>query len=308
MPRISVNQMTTYRWSLDEDVAHYQSAGVAGIGVWRRKLSDFGNERGAMLLRDSGLAVTSLSYAGDFTGAGGQSFDDSMDDAYDALRLAAQIEAGCLVVMTGSRAGHTRSHARQLVCDALHDLGDSGRALGVQIAVQPMHCQPLGRWTFLTTLEATLDLVTRCNHSQVGMVLDTFHLGREATLCQRMPELAPWVKIAAVCDALRSPRSDDDRCPPGDGILPVGDILRALDECNYQGWYDLQLFGSDCWKSDYRQLIADARHGLQAICPNVFVSRPAAAAGMLATSANSNGNESHPDVVEPVTIERAQPL
>ncbi len=39
MSRLSINELTTYRWSFEEDVNHYHQAGVAGIGVWRQKLA-----------------------------------------------------------------------------------------------------------------------------------------------------------------------------------------------------------------------------------------------------------------------------
>ena len=64
MPRLSMNEMTTFRWSFEEDVQRYREAGYPAIGVWRQKLADFGEERGIELLRDSGLAVSNLMWAG----------------------------------------------------------------------------------------------------------------------------------------------------------------------------------------------------------------------------------------------------
>ncbi len=49
MARLSMNEMTTYRWSFEEDVAHYQSAGITAMGVWRQKLSDYGEEKGSSI-------------------------------------------------------------------------------------------------------------------------------------------------------------------------------------------------------------------------------------------------------------------
>ena len=68
MARLSINELTTYRWSFEEDVAAFQSAGVPAIGVWRQKLSDYGEAKGAELLVESGLAVSNLLGAGGFTG------------------------------------------------------------------------------------------------------------------------------------------------------------------------------------------------------------------------------------------------
>src|SRR5215470_16418267 len=109
MARLSMNEMTTYRWSFEEDVVNYRAAGIPAIGVWRQKLSDFGEEKGIELLADSGMTVSNLLWAGGFTGSDGHTFRESMDDASEAIRLAGQLKAGCLIVYSGARAGHTHN-------------------------------------------------------------------------------------------------------------------------------------------------------------------------------------------------------
>ena len=111
MLRLAVNEMTTFRWSFEEDVNQYAAAGIPGIGIWRQKLSDFGEEKGVELLGESSLTVSSLLWAGGFTGSDGRSYRDSVADAREALRLAGALQTRCLVVYSGARAGHTANHA-----------------------------------------------------------------------------------------------------------------------------------------------------------------------------------------------------
>ena len=88
MAGLSVNEITTYRWTFDQDVARYRAAGIEAIGVWRQKLADYGEERGIELLRESGLNVSNLLWAGGFTGSDGHSYEESIEDAREAIRLA----------------------------------------------------------------------------------------------------------------------------------------------------------------------------------------------------------------------------
>jgi sugar phosphate isomerase/epimerase len=270
MPRLSINEMTTYRWSLLEDVTGYQAAGIRGIGVWRRKLSDFGEERGIELLRESGLGVSNFSSAGGFTGSDGQTYREAVDDALDAVRLAAEMHAACLVLVTGGRAGHTVNHARRILRDALCEVGDAAGRLGVNVALQPVHRRPIERWSFLTTLDATLEMLAWCDHPRVGMVFDIFHLWREPELCRRVSEALPWIKLVALCDARPPARNDDDRCLPGDGQLPLADVVGALERGGYGGVYDVQLLSDQCWRSNYSALLADCRTALARIAPATF--------------------------------------
>ena len=278
MPRISMNEMSTYRWSLLDDVSGYRAAGVPGIGVWRRKLSDFGEERGVELLRDSELSVSSFWSAGGFTGSDGQTFREAVDDALDALRLAAQSRAGCLVVVSGARAGHTFNHARRLLRDALRELGDAAAQHGLAVALQPMHRRPVELWSMLNSLDAALEALDFCDHPHVGLVFDAYHLWDEHDLYRRIPEVVPWIKLATLSDAdSAAPRrgfhGDEDRCIPGQGVLPLADIVAALELGGYRGAYDVQLTGERCWRSDYASLLADCQRALVNLAPEVFAER-----------------------------------
>ena len=66
--KIAISEITTPRWTFREDVEAYARVpGVEGIGVWRNKLADAGVAAAAKLLRDAGLGVSSLIFAGRFT-------------------------------------------------------------------------------------------------------------------------------------------------------------------------------------------------------------------------------------------------
>src|SRR5438093_13465057 len=63
MSLLSINEVTTFRWSFEEDVERYAAAGVPAIGVWRQKLSDCGEEKAAELLKAKGLEVATPLWA-----------------------------------------------------------------------------------------------------------------------------------------------------------------------------------------------------------------------------------------------------
>ena len=50
MFRLSVSQFCSYRWSLFQDIVRYSKCGITGIGLWRRKLEDFGHDEAIDLL------------------------------------------------------------------------------------------------------------------------------------------------------------------------------------------------------------------------------------------------------------------
>ncbi len=72
MSLLSMNELTTYRWSLGQDLENYREAGYSGIGVWRQKLADENDDSAIERLTASGLNVSNVSWAGGFTGRDGR--------------------------------------------------------------------------------------------------------------------------------------------------------------------------------------------------------------------------------------------
>ena len=259
MAKLSVNETTTFRWSFEEDVTRYAAAGIPAIGVWRQKLSDFGPKKGAELLIDTKLEACHLSWAGGFTGSDGRSYRDSVEDALEAIHTAAMLHCETLIVYSGARAGHTFNHARRLIQSALAELLPEAGRLDVTLAVEPMHPGCAEGWTFLTSLDETLALLEKAASPRVKMVLDTYHLGQDPGLVQRIPEIAPHVAVVQLGDARQPPEGEQNRCRLGEGTVPLPEIVAALKAAGYDGYYDVELLGEEIETTDYQSLLRHAK-------------------------------------------------
>ncbi|MEX2285447.1 MAG: sugar phosphate isomerase/epimerase family protein [Planctomycetaceae bacterium] len=251
-----MNEVTTFRWSLFDDVSGYHDAGINAIGIWRPKLSEFGEERGIDLVQECGMSVSSLSWVGGFTGANRQSFDDAIADARDAVRVADQLNADAVAVISGPRAGHTRNHAKRLLVDALKELSDDASDAGVYLAVQPMQARFSQDWTFLDSLDEALEVLDLCNHPAVRLAFDTYHLWWEANLFERIREVAKRTAIVQLNDWNGPPRCACDRLLPGDGAIPLAEIMQAFTESGYSGYFEIGVWSEELWKTDYDMLLA----------------------------------------------------
>ena len=259
MARLSINEVTTYRWSFEEDVLNYRAANIDAIGVWRQKLADFGEDKGADLLAENGMHVSNLLWAGGFTGSDGHTYRDSLRDAAEAVRLAGALKADCLVVYTGGRNGHTQNHARRLFLGALGELLPMAAELGVTLAVEPMHQDCAEDWTFLTSLEGASDLLAAVDHPRLKLVFDTYQFGSDADICTQLRSLANRIAIVHLGDSRALPEPEQNRLCPGRGNLPLADIVRALTQGGYDGYYDVELMGEDIEAADYRDIIASSK-------------------------------------------------
>lgn len=263
MAQLSMNETTTFRWSFEEDVAQYAAAGIPAIGVWRPKLSDYGEAKAAELLQARGLKVSHLLWAGGFTGSEGRTFRQSLDDARDALRTAAALGAQSLVVYSGARAGHTYNHARRLLRDALKELAPMAAELKVVLALEPMHPGCAAEFTFLTRLEEVQEFLTALDHPQVKMVFDTYHLGQEPDVVAQIPQIAAQVALVQLGDAHQAPQGEQNRCRLGEGRIPLAEIVTAFAAAGYDGYYDVELLGEEIEALDYPELLRHARQAFE---------------------------------------------
>lgn len=263
VPRLSMSEVTTFRWSFAEDVQNYVAAGYKAIGVWRRKLSDFGEEDGVDLLAESGLTVTNLLWAGGFTGSDGRTQQEAIDDATHAIRLAGAMNAGCLVVYTGGRNNHTFRHAERLLRNAIESVLGLAEAADVTLAIEPMHPACASEWTFLTDLESTIALVESFKSKHIKMVFDAYHFGHDRAVLANMSEIVPYTALVQLGDRLTAHNIDQDRCQLGQGVVPLSEIIHALLDAGYQGDFDVELAGQDIELSDYGKLLSASQRAFR---------------------------------------------
>jgi sugar phosphate isomerase/epimerase len=259
MTLLSMSEITTFRWTFEQDIENYQQAGFRAIGVWRQKLADWDEDHAVELLATSGLTVTNLVWAGGFTGSDGRPPADCIDDAIDALRLAGKIAAGCLVVYPGGRNNHTFRHAGRLLRDALQQLLPLAEAVEVPIAIEPMHPACARDWTFLTDLESVVSLIEEFRSPFLKLAYDTYHFSFEARQRMTLSRLAPHIGIVFLGDRNSAPSLDQERCLLGQGRLPLKETVAALQNAGYSGAFDVKLLGPEIESCDYWSVLEQSQ-------------------------------------------------
>ncbi|MCH8221544.1 MAG: sugar phosphate isomerase/epimerase [Proteobacteria bacterium] len=197
---------------------------------------------------------------------------DGIADAREAIRMAGEMNAESVVIVSGARSGHTLNHARRLLVEGLRELTDLAAEHDLMLAIQPMHSLFSDEWTFVTSIDETLNILSQCDRRYVGMLFDVYHLWQEPRLIERIPEIVPFVTSVQLNDwreppqPLGSPRSENDRCLLGEGIIPLSEITRAFVEANYHGYFEIEIWSDEVWNADYDQLLHLCRRGFDAFC------------------------------------------
>src|SRR5579883_1450982 len=117
--RLSLNQITTQRWSVREAVDGCVRAGIPYIGLWREKVAEAGLWESARMVRDTGLRVSSLCRGGWFCAATAAERQARLDDNRRAIEEAAILGTDVLVLVCGPAADRDIGAARAYIEEAI---------------------------------------------------------------------------------------------------------------------------------------------------------------------------------------------
>lgn len=256
---VAISQLTTSRWELPVELDHLADHGFDSISLWRPKVSDLGTAPAAALLRRSGVRVSSLQWIGGFTGGDGRTFVEALSDAVETIEAAAALAAPVVIVHSGCRGGHTRTHARRLLVQALERLAPIAESAGLSLALKPFHAAAAPESSFLRDLPETLDIIAQVDHPAVGLALDLWHFADCPDLGRLLPGVAEAAKVVQVADRAGPPTAELERLPAGHGGLPLEQVVLSLFELGYGGDFEFDPAGEAVAALGYPRVLAETR-------------------------------------------------
>lgn len=263
MWQVSANQLISPRSNFEDDVLAIKEVGFDAVGIWRHKLEEFGIDKGEELLLELGLQVSSLQWAGGFTGGEVLTYRECIDDSIAAIKTAAQLKAPCLIIHPGGRGLHTKNHSKRLVRDALNELIPVARQLGVKLGFELINPNWWRKWTISASPDEAFEFLAEFDPNVVGFVIDSFQICSHPEWSRWMTQAGKQICLVHLADALQLHCIDDDeRCLLGDGQLPLDEFISELSEVDYRGFVEIELYGKHLTDYDSRTILAESRRML----------------------------------------------
>ncbi|MBM3475058.1 MAG: sugar phosphate isomerase/epimerase [Armatimonadetes bacterium] len=249
---VTLNTSTVRPASLDDKIRAAEAAGYDGLELWSNELEDHAKAGGSLealgkRLADAGLKVPNIIGLWNCM----PESDAERPAAHDRVRRQMEDAAKVGAAHIAAVPSPDRPSIDLLwAADRYRELLEIGEGFGVVPAVEFV-----GFFQGINRLGQAAAIGIEANHPQACLVADTFHLFRGASGFDGVRHLSgTFIACFHFNDAPAQPprteQGDDDRVLPGDGVLPLPQLLRDLRAIGFNGPLSLELFNRPLWERD----------------------------------------------------------
>jgi len=251
--------------------------GIRAISPWRDQVAAAGLDTISKLVKAHGLELSGYCRGGMFPAADAQGLAAARDDNRRAVDEACELNAACLVLVVGGLPGALAGKAahkdialaRGQVRDGIAQLLEYSRAMGMPLAIEPLHPMYAADRACINTMEQALDICDeldarrtgedgKARQAALGVAVDVYHVWWDPKLQAQIARAGKDRLLAFhVCDWL-TPTADllNDRGMMGDGVIDIPRIRGWLEDQGFSGYSEVEIFSSaNWWRRDHGEVL-----------------------------------------------------
>ena len=174
------------------------------------------------------------------------------------LDLAVALDTPCLGITTGPAGSLDWEEAAAALGQALAPVTEAAAGRGVVVAIEqtlPVRVE-IG---FVHSLRDSIDLATRFG---LGVIMETNYCFKERGLADTVRSAGDRLTRVQVSDLVPPSTVIPDRAVPGDGVIPLTEVVRMTTEAGYTGPFELEMLGPRIEREGYE---AACRRGVTAL-------------------------------------------
>jgi sugar phosphate isomerase/epimerase len=155
------------------------------------------------------------------------------------IAIAAKLGAKSIYMLTGGRGSLTWEQAAEAFGAAVEPCVAQARDAGIALAIE--NASPL--YADAHIAHSLRDTVALAEMAGIGVCIDLFGCWTEAGLRQSIERTMPRCHVIQVSDYVYGDRALPSRAVPGDGVIPLQQLLEWALAAGYAGAFDLELIG-----------------------------------------------------------------
>ena len=258
--KLCLNTSTIRPASLMDKIRITGEVGYDAIELWSDDLTKYEEENGSLdgvvkALADNGLEVITLIALHGWMDAVGEKYQECLEEARRRMRQAAAVGSPYIIASPPRNVVDLHLGAQRY-----KQLLEIGREYGVKPSMEF-----LGFVDGVNQIKDAWQVVTEADDPDGTIIMDVFHIYKGGSPLDDLRKIpGDKMSIFHFNDAPDSPpieqQTDANRVHPGDGVAPLGEMLKIIRESGYQGVISLELFNPSYWEQDPKEV---ARIGLE---------------------------------------------
>jgi len=250
--RVTLNSSTIRPAKLEDKVRIAAEAGYDGIELWDNELEEHEEAGGSLedlrkRVEDRGLFVPNIIGLWDAMPQDPDAWPASLEASKRRMDRAVRVGSQHIAAIP---APDRPDFDVLWAAGRYRELIEAGESIGVTVAVEFV-----GFLQGIHTLGQAVAIALESHHAKACIVADTFHLYRGGSMFGGIERLQGSIFAAfhfndAPADPPQFEQGDEHRVYPGDGILPLVQLVRDLREIGFPGPLSLELFSRALWEKD----------------------------------------------------------
>ena len=250
----------TLSGSLSQKIEAAAQAGFEAIEVFDSDLIQFSGTPSDVkaIAEDQAVEILSLQPFRDLEGMPENLRDQRFSHFQKRLEMTQELGAQRMILC--SNASPLALDDPEQILEDLHRAAEMAKKMGIKLAYEAVSW---GR--FVADYDKAWELVSKVDHPNLGINLDTFHLFSRGNSLDCLRDEIPVKKIFTVqiADAPTVQMYDlmhysrHSRCFPGQGGLPIVEFMRVLLDKGFDDYVSLEIFNDEFRASSAEQRAVD---------------------------------------------------
>ena len=272
--RLGFNGATTQTADLATDIRVAGQAGYDVIELRDGKLDQF-LAHGSLddvrrMLYETGVAAWTIN-AIDRVGVDGTvGTARAVARCRELSRYAQAIECPWVLVVPGPTEGRTDAQVTSDTAATLRKMADTAAEFGIGVAFEFMGFP----WAAVRDVAGAWAVVQEANRPNLGIIVDTAHFYAGGSTLESIKDVDPArlvvLHINDVEDVAKPDITDGHRLYPGEGVIPLQDILSAVRATGWDGVLSVELFREEYWHQDPLAVAREAKAKTVAVWERVL--------------------------------------
>ena len=272
---LGFNGATSMNYDLETDIRLANQAGFELLEIWAAKLNKYlesnSLESLKQLFEEAGIKPYSINSIEFITFKQDRDYENIKAECERLCRIAKELSCPKIVVVPSpTPPGATQQDILEESVRVLRELSTIAGKYNVDLAFEFLGFSHIS----VSRLDQCSRIVQETDRPNIGLVLDTFHFYAGGSNVEEIDGVdKDKIFIFHINDAEdreKSQLEDAHRLFPGEGVIPLRDILESLKRIGYDNMVSIELFRPEYWGLPPSELAARSFESVERVLKGIY--------------------------------------